>query len=238
VRRHRCQCKECLEIQSAFNFRQKAGGKDNTSPAHLEIRVGRNCSDKYLQSPLRRATEVAYKPEFRLPLNAGADIKHCNSYDETPLHRDGENEHVEVLKEFLSASANFIAADFDGETPLHRAVTSGELAVIRALLEIPELNIDMPDKNVNTSSPRKLEVQISHFQHLNQACSGREIADVLQGGLVLRVYHRPADLLPFPLLISAVFPGYKQNNTRLNFGSLAQFAPPQFKLLTFPSQLR
>jgi hypothetical protein len=48
------------------------------------------------------------------------------------------------------------------------------------------------------------------------------------------VYHRPTDLLPLPLLISAVFPVYKQNNAWLNFGSLAtQFTPPQLKLLTF-----
>jgi hypothetical protein len=53
---------------------------------------------------------------------------------------------------------------------------------------------------------------------------------------VYRVYQVSTDLTSLPLLISAVFPVYKQNNTRLNFGSVAaQVAPPQLKLLNFNS---
>jgi hypothetical protein len=51
-----------------------------------------------------------------------------------------------------------------------------------------------------------------------------------------RVYYRPTDLLLLPLLISAVSLVCKQNNTRLNFGSVAaQFASPQSKVLAFNS---
>ena len=47
------------------------------------------------------------------------------------------------------------------------------------------------------------------------------------------VYYRPTDLLPFPLLIRAVFPGCKQHNAHLNFSSpAAQFALPQLMALT------
>jgi hypothetical protein len=55
-------------------------------------------------------------------------------------------------------------------------------------------------------------------------------------GLYCCIYYQPTDLLPIPLLISAVPLVCKQNNAQLNFGSLAaQFAPPPLKLLTFNS---
>jgi hypothetical protein len=51
---------------------------------------------------------------------------------------------------------------------------------------------------------------------------------------VYRVYYRPTDLLPLPLLISAVIPVDKQNNIQVNVGPLApQFAPPPFLGLYF-----
>jgi hypothetical protein len=52
----------------------------------------------------------------------------------------------------------------------------------------------------------------------------------------LSVYYRPTDLLPLPLLISAVSLDYKQNNAWLNFGPpAAQSAPPQLKVFPLNS---
>ena len=55
----------------------------------------------------------------------------------------------------------------------------------------------------------------------------------------MRVYYRSTNLLPLPLLISAISPIYNQNYVRLNLGSpAAQSAPPQLRTPIFNSPFR
>jgi ankyrin repeat protein len=65
----------------------------------------------------------------------GVDINAKDSKDDTPLHWASMSNHCIVVKVLLSGGANILAPNKIGQLPIHMAVSKGNSAVSKSLLE-------------------------------------------------------------------------------------------------------
>ena len=75
-------------------------------------------------------------------IDAGADVNAIGGFDWTALMVASVKGHVEAVRQLLRSGANPNLADIYGWTPLMRAVYEERTAVVKVLLERPEVDLD------------------------------------------------------------------------------------------------
>ena len=80
----------------------------------------------------------------------------------TPLMYATTGGHAAVVRELLRLGANPNLCCHRGRSTLHRAIVSGDIQVVRILLEEPGINLQTPDPAKDNYTPLMLAASLSH----------------------------------------------------------------------------
>jgi len=131
------------------------GSLDNVKKA-LDAGANPNAKNEYGATPLHWAASRIYHKEIdfsalniaraailKLLLDAGADPALGDKDYNTALHLVAKSGTVDDVKALLAARSNIITAlNCNRETPLQVAVKSGNLAVVKYLVNLPGINVN------------------------------------------------------------------------------------------------
>lgn len=108
--------------------------------------------DNYGYTALALAVEFQDEPDFsELLLSHGADIECTTSLGWTPLRLAAKYNHPKQVLLLLRRGANINASTSNGQTALHHAIISRSSAVVKILLDNPELDYECSDDEESTT---------------------------------------------------------------------------------------